>query len=251
MLDVRGGLKMKITTINTIELSSVCDNSCDYCPAKDQKEHRPVGFMNWNTFKKAIEQVNYLYSNGNQLELNLFGVGESTLHPDLVEMVKYARNHLPVRQILHLNTNGNKMTLQLAKDLKEAGITSIDITGHKHYATAKTIAIFREIGIQGSLSYDFVTAPNNWAGQVKWFEPDKRLPIYKDSLCPWLARGQIMVMSNGSITTCCIDAFGKNIFGSIFDDLSKYELEESKLCLTCHHITSVKKILTLDHLKTG
>ncbi len=226
---------MKIKTINTIELSSICDNACEYCPAKDQSQYRPTGLMQEEVYKKAVNQVLKLCRAGTQLELNLFGVGESTLHPQLIEWVEYARKHLPFNQTLHLNTNGNRMTHEMANGLQKAGISSIDITGHNHKSTAKTIKIFRDIGIAGNLSYDFVTAPNNWAGQVDWFEPDNRLPHYRNNPCPWLARGQIMVMSNGNITTCCIDAFGKNVFGNIFDDLDKLEIKESELCQTCHH----------------
>jgi len=238
-----------IETINTIELSSVCDNKCQYCPARLQSEHRLTGFMSWATFKHAIDKALVFARAGTQREINLFGVGEPTLHKYIVAMVRYAREHLPFNQVLHLNTNGNTMTMQLAKDLKDAGITSIDITGHDHAVTAKTIKIFRELEIVGNLSYDFVTAPNNWAGQVDWFEPDTRLPVYRNNPCPWLERGQVMVMSDGLITTCCIDAFGRNVICDISDNLENFEVAESELCKSCHHKipeTSSKFEQTLD-----
>ncbi len=227
---------MRITTINTIELSSICDNECPYCPAKDQSKYRQVGFMTWEVFKKACEWVLYFHKLGTQKELNLFGVGESTLHPNIIEMVSYARKNLPFKQSLHLNTNGNKMTYVKANSLKQAGITSIDITGHKPEATARTIRIFREVGIPGQLSVDFMTTPNNWAGQVHWFPPDQSISVYQNNPCPWILKGQTMVMSDGSLTTCCIDAFGKNIFGNILkDDLNKLLIHPSELCKKCHH----------------
>ena len=222
---------MHIATINSIEVSSLCDNACEYCPCKEQGNHRLVGLMPVEVFQKAIEWVSYFCKKGTQLELNLFGVGEPTLHPKIVEMVAYARAMLPFKQLLHLNTNGNRMTEDLALKLMDAGISQIDITGHDHRATAKTIKIFQKVGIKFNISYDFVFHPNNWAGQVPdWFAAD-----YNLGDCPWLSRGQAMVMSDGSLTTCCIDAFGKNVFGTIHDDLSTMEINESNLCGKCHH----------------
>jgi MoaA/NifB/PqqE/SkfB family radical SAM enzyme len=183
------------------------------------------------TFEKAIEWVKRFCQAGTQLETNLFGVGEPMLHPRVVQFVAYARQQLPFQHDIHLNTNGNTMTVELAQALKDAGVTAIDVTGHDHRATAKTLRIFRNVGIAHSLSYDFAITPNNWAEQVDWFTPE-----YNTGPCPWLCRGQVMVMSNGDVTTCCIDAFGKNILGNIFDDdLSQLEVPYSELCKKCHH----------------
>jgi hypothetical protein len=224
---------LKIKTINTIELSSICDNACAYCPAKDQGEYRQTGFMDVATFEKAIVWALRFAKEGTQLEINLFGVGESTLHPKLVQFVAYARRMMPFGQVLHLNTNGNTMTEELAQSIKDAGISHIDISGHDHRATANCLRIFRKVGIPHGLSYDFTIHPNNWAGQVDWF-PAK----YDAGPCPWLSRGQAMVMSDGRVTTCCIDAFAKNVMGTVDDDLSQLEINPSELCKTCHHMIS-------------
>ncbi len=237
---------MKITTINTIELSSICDNHCQYCPAQKQREYRDCGFMARDVFEKAIGWVKHFCNTGSQLELNLFDVGEPCLHPDLVEYVKYAREALPFRQNLHLNTNGNTMTLELAKQLKQAGITAIDVTMHDAHAAAKTIRYLKQAGIDGRLSVDFVTVPNNWAGQVDWFAPEYHKAKLPDNVCPWLARGQVMVMSNGDVTHCCIDAFAQGVFATVDDNLPQLEVEEMPLCSKCHHLTPGEYRLLAD-----
>lgn len=241
----------KITTINTIEISSVCDNACEYCPASVQGQHRKTGFMSDSVFEKAIYWVKHFCREGSQLELNLFGVGEPCLHPKVVELVRYARNELPFQQNIHLNTNGNRMTTELARQLKDAGITAIDITAHNARSAAKTIRIFRETGIHGKVSLDFITQPNNWAGQVDWFKPDYHKVVQQGNVCPWLSRGQIMVMSNGDITNCCIDAFAQGVFGTVFYDLTKLEVTEMPLCKKCHHITPDEyNIMSMDRVIT-
>ena len=68
---------MKVTTINSIEISSICNNACQYCPAVKQNIYRDVGFMSMEVFIKALEFIKYFVQQGTQKELNLFGIGES------------------------------------------------------------------------------------------------------------------------------------------------------------------------------
>lgn len=222
---------MKIQTVNTIETSSLCDNKCEYCPSPLQGHYRETGFMTMNTFEKAIEVVTQCVRMGTQKELNLFGVGEPTLNPNIIEMVRMARAAMPLRLPVHLNTNGNSMTYDFAIKLRDAGISHIDITGHNARSAAKAIRIFQDVGIKGQLSFDFITAPNNWAGQVDWFEP-----TYNAGPCPWINNGQIMIMSDGNITRCCIDAFGTGVFSNVNNtDVIKSDVSRFELCTKCHH----------------
>lgn len=229
-----------IRTINSIEVSSVCDNQCPYCPAPLQHQHRPIGLMTMATFETAIGWVHHFARQGTQKELNLFGVGEPTLNPHLVEMVRLARERMPLGQRLHLNTNGNRMTLKLARELRDAGIDSVDITGHNPRAAANTIRILQTAGICGQLSVDFMTQPNNWAGQVDWFEPLYRYP------CQWLRDGQVMIMSDGRVTTCCLDAFAGGVFATVDDDLAAAAPRAHALCRNCHHDAPAAMLAAID-----
>lgn len=231
---------MKISTINSIETSSLCDRKCPYCPAKDQGQHRKTGLMDMDTFDAALVWVRHFSVKGTQRELNLFGVGEPTLNPLLPEMISKARAVMPLRLPVHINTNGHWIDitttlltegeLDYARRLKTAGIDHIDITGHDAFRTAKAIRIFQAVGICGNLSFDYITQPNNWAGQVDWFKP-----VYNAGPCPWLGRGQVMVMSDGNVTRCCIDAFGTGILGTVHDQLDTIEASPFALCEGCHH----------------
>jgi len=53
-----------ITTINSIETSSLCNNACPYCPAPFQKKFRPTGTMTMEIFEKAVEWVAYFVKQG-------------------------------------------------------------------------------------------------------------------------------------------------------------------------------------------
>jgi hypothetical protein len=187
--------------------------------------------MTMETFEKVIAWVDVLVKRGTQTEINLHGIGEPTMNPLLVDFVRIARDHLPPRYNIHLNTNGNHMTEELAMSLKKAGINQIDVTGHDARSAARTVRILKKVGIFGCLSMDFILFPNNWAGQVDWFPPDYSYP------CPWLDKGQVMVMWDGTVLTCCIDAFATNILGSVYNGVSeidRIDLKSFKLCDNCH-----------------
>lgn len=221
----------RITSITNIEIMSMCDNACKYCPSPvltKSDEFRKEKSMKWDTFKKAVEWVSHFASLGTQRECNLFGIGEPLLHPNIIDMVAYARNSIPERIILHMNTNGNKMTDEIAKKLKQAGITRMTITDHRAESTVKAARALRGANIPFGVSRDAVYKPNNWAGQVEWFEPEYNYP------CQWIEEGQVMVYSDGRIATCCIDAFGSGIVGSVDDNLMEIDLRPHELCQKCH-----------------
>ena len=219
----------KISTINTIEVSALCDNRCAYCPAPTQHEHRPVGLMTLETFKKAVFWVRYFAEHGTQQELNLHGVGEPTLNKDLVEMIRLARAAAPSITI-NFNTNGNNLTPEVARACKDAGITSINITAHDAVATKNAAKALRAAGIQGHVNADFAVNPNNWGGQVQWTDTvDYKL------WCHWLDKGQVMVMWDGRVTRCCLDAFGQGVFATVEDHLPNLEVMPFVLCANCHH----------------
>ena len=220
---------MKLKTINALETASICNFKCPYCPAPIQSKWRDTGVMSLEVFEQGLEWVQHCLIQGTQKELNLFGMGEPLLNKNIVQMVKRAREVMPYYLDVHLNTNGKLMTRDMGQALKDAGISHIHVTGHDHRETAKTLRIFRELNIKHGVSYDFAVRPNNWAGQVDWFEPEYEYP------CTWIPQGQVFILSDGDITTCCLDAAKKGVVGNIFtskpDDI---ELVPYDLCKGCH-----------------
>jgi hypothetical protein len=181
-------------------------------------------------FQLVLDNIKTLASNGTQKEVNLFGIGEPLLNPNIIKFVEMARNQIPMRIPLHLNTNGNIFNEDIARAIKDAGITHITITDHRAHSTVKSMRICDSVGIQYNVSRDPIMKPNNWAGQVDWFAPDYAYD------CQWLRDGQVAVQWDGKISTCCIDSRAQGIVGHISEDLSKMELRPHNLCIKCHHI---------------
>ena len=93
-----------------IEVTNKCNLRCPMCPLCDKA--RPEGFMDFSKFKSIVDQCGGEYA----LEkMALMGLGEPMLHPELVEMSRYAK----MKKIAHVFTSSNATLLdkRMSKDI--------------------------------------------------------------------------------------------------------------------------------------
>lgn len=108
-----------------IWVGDVCNFRCKYCiqsvePRKDDGLVRK--FLDWDTFLKIAEQASQF---PHKIKKILFcGIGESTLHSKLAEMIDYL-NKLDVADEYELVSNGSLLTPELSKKLIDAGLTRL------------------------------------------------------------------------------------------------------------------------------
>jgi radical SAM protein with 4Fe4S-binding SPASM domain len=110
-----------------LELVSKCNLNCPMCPTitdefhKRRKESSSTGYMDVGLAKHIIDEVHpYIYS------LRLSWVGESTLHTNLIEIVRYAKM-MGVKEVSFL-TNGTKLHLDYMKKLIDAGLDIMTVS---------------------------------------------------------------------------------------------------------------------------
>jgi len=105
--------KLQFPSHVDIELTNACQLRCIFCPRKYMTRKR--GFMEWKVYKKIIDEIN-----GKSKTVYLHQFGESLLHSDLVEMVKYASK---AGLWVSLSTNGLMLNENLSKRLFKAGLS--------------------------------------------------------------------------------------------------------------------------------
>lgn len=225
---------MKLSTITTLELSNVCNLNCLYCVNRLLKDYpkRVSGIMTDKVFDKSLELIAELCLRGTQKEVNMHGNGESTLDPKLIERIGKVRNVVGDRDVF-LCTNGLSMTEDLAKSLKDSGLTRCDVSPHSPFHARKAISVFRSIDMmEGELNLGSMINTHNWAGQL---EPENSVDIYLDNQCDPLLEGRGYVLTEGNITPCCYDYRNLGVFGSVSDsDILEREVKPYVLCKTCH-----------------
>lgn len=102
-----------------IEPTSYCNLRCRVCP-NERLPQSQKGFMSMDLFKKIIDQLS-----GNTYDLNLFHRGESLIHPELIDMIRYAR----LRGIYtRLHTNATLLSDKVSRDLIGSGLDFISFS---------------------------------------------------------------------------------------------------------------------------
>lgn len=185
--------------------------------------------MDWATFQRAVAWAEYLNRDG--AELSLTGIGEALLHPEFVKMLAYARARLP-QNLLVFSTNGILLTDDLAREIAPYNPT-VYISLHRPEMAGPALEAVKRHGLSHGVNASPATSAFDWAGQVKWHTSAPTI------VCEYLKTGWAVVLVDGRITTCCLDASGAGVVGHIdqpFESLTKPNtgLKPYSLCATCH-----------------
>lgn len=103
-----------------IELTNACNLRCKMCFRYVMNESE--GFMSFDLFKKIINESEKY----NLPAVNITWRGESLLHKDVIEMIKYAKEHRVID--LRMNTNATLINESMAKRLIDSGVDRIIIS---------------------------------------------------------------------------------------------------------------------------
>lgn len=219
-----------IRSLHQIEMTSRCNLRCRYCPHPHML--RPKLDMDERTYFACLSWAAIYVGYGGQRELNLAGIGESTLHPEFARYVSLARKAVGWDCDLILATNGLLMTPELAREIAPTKI-KVWVSMHRPEKAGPAIEALKSAGILSGVSADPSLAAIDWAGQVKWFRsaPEMR--------CQWVPNGRVFVMADGRVSSCCLDANSTGVIGTVFDDLKSLQTKPYKLCQTCEYKLSL------------
>lgn len=134
----------------TVELTNRCNLNCIFCP--HSKMRRIQGFMDFSLFKKIIDEVARFVE---CVDLDL--LGESTMHPNIIEMIRYCKK---AGLKTTLNSNMARVNQKLAMSLIDSGldmlVMGIDGVHKDTYEKLRRGTSFDETkqNIQGLLSLD-------------------------------------------------------------------------------------------------
>lgn len=218
-------LGYSITSLHQIEITSRCNLRCRYCVHPTMP--RAKQDMDEATYTRSLYWAKRFSHAGTQRELNLAGIGESTMHPDFVRWVHLAREAVGEFCQLVLATNGLLVTKEMAQAIKAAR-PMVWVSLHRPEKAGPAVEVLKAAGILSGISADPSIAAMNWAGQVKWhMSAPPRRP------CPWVRGGRVMAMSDGRITTCCLDGAAVGVLGHVEDNVAALRTQPYSLCATC------------------
>lgn len=104
-----------LPSILVIEPTNQCNIDCIMCPTRDSEAY---GYMSFKLYSKIIKQANDTVKT-----VLLYFRGEPLLHPDLIEMIEYAKRKTNARVIL--STNATLLTNELSEKIIKSRLDDI------------------------------------------------------------------------------------------------------------------------------
>jgi hypothetical protein len=224
-----------LRSIHQIEVTTFCNLRCRYCPSPKQEQLRGQKAMHMDIriFERALDWAEALNERREDKrgELSLTGIGEALLHPEFVDFVALARKRLPANPLV-FSTNGLLLTDELCAQLAPYR-PRIYVSLHRPEKAGPAIQAAKRYGLFEQANPAAALMAFNWAGQVDWFVSAP------PSVCEFLKSGWGVVLVDGRITTCCLDASGKGVVGHVDDPIESLTspgtgLRPYELCQACH-----------------
>ena len=104
-----------------IEPTNYCNLSCSMCP---RELNRPFGYMDASFFREIIDE-SIMY--GKRLIITITKDGEPLLHPELPQMIKYAKDKEAAHKI-NFYSNGTLLSEAKSIELIKSGLDTIHIS---------------------------------------------------------------------------------------------------------------------------
>ncbi len=137
-------------TVFSIETTNNCNAKCWFCPT--HKASRVKGFMEFSLFRKIIDELKPM--SGRLKSVALFMDGEPTLHPELLEFLKYA-SAAGIKNV-YLSSNMEYFTPELTDRIFKANLGTT-----LQYVMCSLDGARADIHRKNRIGVDFDTAVSN------------------------------------------------------------------------------------------
>jgi len=100
-----------------LELTTFCNSRCSMCRQSIEKIHPK--HMSLDHFKQILGRLGFIY------KLRLVGMGETLLHPDLFEIIRFARAK---GMEVEITTNGSLLTKEVIRKFEEVDVNLLEVS---------------------------------------------------------------------------------------------------------------------------
>ena len=140
---IKSTVSRNFPRVMTIEPTNRCNMKCTYCPR--DKADKGVGIMEWEVYQRLIDEIALQKP---LIMLHLFKDGESQLHPQFFDMVRYAKDKGAAEKI-HINTTAVLWSDKVIQKFLDCGIdditVSIDAARPETYKEAKLADVLPKV----------------------------------------------------------------------------------------------------------
>jgi radical SAM protein with 4Fe4S-binding SPASM domain len=235
-----------------LELASICNLKCPMCYTitDEFKSKVKKGLMDFELFKKIIDEITNESIQEKVLAIRLSLRGEPTLNKKYTECIKYAKER-GIKEVSSL-TNGSKLDMENFVKMAEAGIDWITVSVDgmdeeynrvraplKYHDLVKNLEAIKKykeeknlikpvIKIQGiwpsirpnpSKFYETMSGISDLVAYnplIDYLRKDKDIVYEENFACPQLYQ-RLVVFADGKVTMCSNDEDGEGIVGDAYE----------------------------------
>lgn len=238
-----------------LEPTNSCNLRCRMCSiwGEGVKRHREVGFIKRELWEKFFDEVG---SWPVTVSVDIHGAGEPLLHPDFLEIVRYAKSKKNI--VAGFLCNATLFDPARAEEVVKLGIdwVAFSVDGaqkgiFEHYRRGAVLEVVERniehlitlrhgdrpgimLNMVGHEEADKDLFINRWKGKVNTLQISLKRPVERSkekqicftAPCP-LPLQQMVIGWNGYAVLCCEDCWGDNIIGR-FPEKSLYTIWHGK-----------------------
>lgn len=190
-----------------LEINTDCNRACSYCSNSlfpKKREHMDV-----DLYRKIIDELDDIRYCG-QIAPNLSS--EPTLHPELSELMLYARKIKNARIVIY--TDGDFMNRRRFDQLRKTGVDAFIITQHGQNTPKPLTELMDSLtpSEKKVVIYQTLNEFNLFNRGIPGLITSEKRAV--PSPC-FVADYDLTILANGDIAQCCNDFNGEHIFGNV------------------------------------
>jgi len=189
-------IRPKLTSVG-LENNTLCNRKCEWCPNNTNKIVSRD--MSWEVFDKIIDNLKSMRFTG-RVSFNRFN--EPLIDKRLPEFIGTVRKKLPKTHI-YINSNGDLLTMELWKKLREAGLNYANIAIKDAEYPEHIKKIFDALNWRERQAFGLhlfnKNKTHNWAGNI---DSNYNTPLKKICVLPFY---QMVIDYKGQAVLCCRD----------------------------------------------
>lgn len=196
-----------------IETNTSCNRFCKHCPNSkfDRGRLENEKLMEEELFKKIIDELAGLKWSG---RISPHWYGEPLLDKRIVDLMRYAREMLPVARLL-IFSNGDYLTVDLYNKLVDAGINKFFITQHGRNMSPVMKELFAYLEENPRrripLYYQIIDQTSSLENRGGLIEPKV---VEYNPRCGF-PDNPLVIDFDGNVVLCCNDYLGSVKFGNL------------------------------------
>lgn len=207
-----------------INITDLCNRRCGFCPRVDPEVYpnRKV-FISEEIIEKVISELERLSYRG---KVSFSGFGEPLLNRDFSRIINLFRQRLSSELIIETNTNGDKLTPLLLREIFDAGLNSLY---WNLYDGPEQIEIVKKIITESGVLHENIRIRPHWTdaaftNEVGLFLNNRSgaveskvgtiFPLKKTCNYPFY---KMLIDWNGDVLVCSNDWLRKKVISNVME----------------------------------